>query len=285
MTDIIPCRSALARSRESGHSLRVSDNATSVVPEGGEAAMHAFARMAQLCGGAAVVDDEVLLYRTTSTDPVVWNGALLTADPADPAAVLGRADDFFRRAGRGYGFWIVGSRDARMVSHLREAGFAQFADDPHMIASVSELPPLQQVGGRLATVTTEADRRSFVECASESFHDLGVAPAIWRSVYPSLESVRQDDVVTVVATDGTRPVAAAMGYLDRGVCEIIHVGTVPAARGRGLGAAVTTFVAAQAAERGVKHAVLQSTEMGRAVYRRLGFREIDRYQLFLRSRA
>jgi GNAT superfamily N-acetyltransferase len=244
--------------------------------------MHAFARMAQLCGGAAVADHEVLLYRTTSTDPVVWNGALLTADPPEPAAVLARADDFFLRAGRGYGFWIVASRDARMASHLRETGFAQVADDPHMISSVSELPPLRDLGVRLVTVSTEADRRSFVECAGQSFHDLGVAPATWPSVYPSLESVRQDDVITVVATDSTRPVAAAMGYLDRSVCEIIHVGTVPAARGRGLGAAVTTFVVREAAERGATHAVLQSTEMGLAVYRSLGFREIDRYQLFLR---
>lgn len=260
----------------------MSDDATSGAPEGGEAVMHAFARMAELCGGAAVADDEVLLYRTTSTDPVVWNGALLTADPTDPAAVLARADDFFQRAGRGYGFWIVASRDVRMASHLRETGFDQFADDPHMIASVNELPPLPRLGVRLTTVATEADRRSFVECASQSFHDLGVTPAIWPSVYPSLESVRGDDVVTVVATDSTRPVAAAMGYLDRGVCEVIHVGTVPPARGRGLGAAVTTFVVAEAAERGATHAVLQSTKMGLEVYRRLGFREIDRYQLFLR---
>jgi ribosomal protein S18 acetylase RimI-like enzyme len=232
---------------------------------------------------APLADADVMRSRTTSTEPGVLNGAVLTADPADPAAALDRADAFFQSERRAYGFWVVASRDVHMASHLRGSGFTMIADDPHMIASANDLHVSHQPDAHLSVVSSDADRLAFVSCAGRAFRDLGVDPSTWASVYPSLESVPQYDVITVQASDGTQPAAGAMGYLHQGVCEIIHVATVPDARNRGLGAAVTASVVEEAAARGASHAVLQSTQMGLNVYRGLGFREIDRYQLFLRS--
>ncbi len=172
---------------------------------------------------------------------------------------------------RAYGFWIVASRDHEMARLLRDTGLEQVADDPQMVVPVEEVRRPIERSGHISVVTTEAERRSFVACVSRAFAGLGVDPATWASVYPSLASVRQDDIMAVVAADAGEPVAAAMGYLHDGVCEVIHVGTVPGAQRRGFGAAVTMAVVAEAAARGSTHAVLQATSMGAPVYQRLGF--------------
>ena len=131
-------------------------------------------------------------------------------------------------------------------------------------------------------VTDDSQRRRFVRVAAASFESLGVAPETWESVYPFVDAVAASGIITVVASRDGKALAAAVGYLDAQVCEIIHVGTVPTARGRGLGAIVTSAVMTEARARGAILATLQSTAMGEPVYRRLGFTEIDRYRLYLR---
>lgn len=106
---------------------------------------------------------------------------------------------------------------------------------------------------------------------------------MWPIAYPVLAAVCADDIVAVVAWDGGRPISAAMGYLADDVCEVIHVATLPSARGRGAGATVTASVVVEAQRRGAHLAVLQATEHGEGVYRSLGFEEVDRYRLHLRT--
>lgn len=79
----------------------------------------------------------------------------------------------------------------------------------------------------------------------------------------------------VASLDGA-PVAAAALFVGAGVAGIYNVCTVPEARGRGIGRAVTGAALDEAASRGLRLAVLGSSEMGYSVYRRLGFREVSR---------
>jgi len=56
-----------------------------------------------------------------------------------------------------------------------------------------------------------------------------------------------------------------------GLAGIFCVGTLPHARGQGLGTSVTQAAMRAACQDGVRVAVLQASEMGRPVYERLGF--------------
>jgi predicted acetyltransferase len=58
------------------------------------------------------------------------------------------------------------------------------------------------------------------------------------------------------------------------VASVYGVGTVPDARGRGFGAAITLHPFLDARDQGYHYGVLFATEMGAPVYRRLGFREV-----------
>lgn len=67
------------------------------------------------------------------------------------------------------------------------------------------------------------------------------------------------------------PVATASLVTAGGAAGIYNVTTVEAARGRGIGAAMTVAAARHGASRGLTLATLQASTMGRPVYERIGF--------------
>ena len=85
---------------------------------------------------------------------------------------------------------------------------------------------------------------------------------------------------TVVARLDGRPVAAAQAMLTGEAVAIFNVATLEAARGRGIGAAVTVAVLRDAMERGARFGALESSDMGHLVYRRLGFRDVASLQVY-----
>jgi GNAT superfamily N-acetyltransferase len=88
----------------------------------------------------------------------------------------------------------------------------------------------------------------------------------------------------VARLDG-RPVATAVGALDGEALGIYSVATIPDARGRGIGGAVTMAAIADGRARGARFAVLESSGMGYPVYRRLGFQDAGLFRVLTRSEA
>ncbi|HEY0938358.1 MAG TPA: GNAT family N-acetyltransferase [Trebonia sp.] len=87
--------------------------------------------------------------------------------------------------------------------------------------------------------------------------------------------LRAGQSVLAAARGPNGPLAAGSYQLADGVAEITGVGVLPASRRRGLGAAVTHALAADARARGAGTVFLSATDASVArIYARLGFREI-----------
>jgi GNAT superfamily N-acetyltransferase len=79
-----------------------------------------------------------------------------------------------------------------------------------------------------------------------------------------------------------KAVATCSLFLTGRVAGIYNVSTLPEARGRGIGEAMTWRAVEVGAERGALIASLQASDMGRPVYERMGFRLTAKYLTFAR---
>jgi ribosomal protein S18 acetylase RimI-like enzyme len=85
------------------------------------------------------------------------------------------------------------------------------------------------------------------------------------------------DTAAFVARVGDRPVACAMAVMSGAEAGVYWVATRPDARRRGIGELVTRAAVRAGFERGARVVVLQSTEQGVPLYRRLGFSALTGY--------
>jgi GNAT superfamily N-acetyltransferase len=87
---------------------------------------------------------------------------------------------------------------------------------------------------------------------------------------------RPGAVVYVGYVDG-EPVSTGLGWRTGQTIGVYNIATVPNARKRGIGTAMTERIVEDGAAAGCEVAILQSTEMGRPIYEKLGFRAVVEY--------
>jgi GNAT superfamily N-acetyltransferase len=89
-------------------------------------------------------------------------------------------------------------------------------------------------------------------------------------VLGGLDATRLHEVLALV--DG-EPAGGGTLWVTGRTAGLYNIGTLEAARGRGVGTAVTAALVAGARELGCTEAVLHATDLGAGAYRRLGFTE------------
>lgn len=108
---------------------------------------------------------------------------------------------------------------------------------------------------------------------------------IWCKAYPMPKSLAEtfcSATKTIDYTSGDRanflvgyyngePVATSMIFLGGGVAGLWWVTTMPEARGKRIGTAMTVQPLILAKEKGYRMAILHSSDMGRPIYTKLGF--------------
>jgi ribosomal protein S18 acetylase RimI-like enzyme len=135
---------------------------------------------------------------------------------------------------------------------------------------------------RLGMVHDVAGVRDFASVSARAYAPIGMPPDTTTRIFSSPERVLRPHVLSVLAWLRDAPVAAAQAILSHGIAGIYWVGTVPEARKRGLAEACTRRVGNAAFERGARCVVLQASQQGEPIYRRMGYREICRYAWWVR---
>ncbi len=125
---------------------------------------------------------------------------------------------------------------------------------------------------KIVPVENQADLKTWAHVFINGYE----LPAAWEEAFL--------DLMTGIGLD--QPVRNYLGYLDgepvatsnlflaAGVAGIQCVATLPKARGRGIGAALTLAPLLEARVMGYRAGILQSSDMGFKVYQRLGFQKL-----------
>lgn len=230
--------------------------------------------------GALEQRGDVLLIAGDDPTPVIVNSAFAIGASGDPASILPAAAAFFGRRGHAYGLWTRAHADAALEAVLPAAGFTIDIDLPVMVLEARPASVPLTAGAVLRQVVDEPGVEDFRTADRAGFADDDHERAAVDSAFRDPASLLDPAVAGFVAYVDGVPAAAAMSFTDGGVARVGWVGTVPAYRRRGLGAAVTCAAVLAGFDRGARIAALESSPMGVGLYRSLGFRQITNYRVW-----
>ncbi len=231
-------------------------------------------------------------HLTSPTNPMykgVW-ATHLTSEEAD--AAIDETIAWFRSRHAPFFFWWTGpgTTPADLGERLQARGLIDMAEQAHELAEgivstasgapgmVADLRQMNEAamgqtppGFEIGPVQTEADLQEFKQVLVEAY---GMPEAMADGWLQAARAIGLDQLpwrMYLGRLDG-KPVATNMLFVGGGVAGIFGVATIPSARGKGIGAAISLAPLLEAREMGVDYAVLFATEMAVRVYERVGFR-------------
>ena len=210
----------------------------------------------------------------------------------EPGTVERRLDDLLAVADARHAaflWWLAphhGPSD--LGDRLVRRGFAEVDDTAAMAMDLDHLPAEDEPpdGVRIKLLYDAGDIDTYVDLLMrEMEHSHGVASADARAI--RREHLRgklgnDPDSRRFIAWLDGRPVATSRLSMAGGAAGLYTVVTMPEARGRGIGRAMTLRAFHAGREAGMRIGTLQATEMGFRIYDKLGFEELFRYRMMVR---
>ena len=198
----------------------------------------------------------------------IYNNALLDRGlrPDDRAAAIEAMERAYDSADvERYAAWVHESDDG-MLSDLKSRGFTFDTSTRAMGMALDDISgPVQDVG--IEPLEDWGEYLAYL-------HTVGVPEGLLADTDP------QAYHVLAARIDGEN-VATAIAFDHDGDCGIFNMSTLPKARRRGIGTALTARHVRDAAARGCSTATLQATEMAEGIYASVGFRDLGRFLEYL----
>lgn len=203
---------------------------------------------------------------------VYWAGFSPTEAESRVDAVLER----YRRSGRLPMIWVVApSSGPPSLGRILEARGLQMVFRARGMATdlVASKKVPKPPGLVIERVQTEAQLEQWLRPVARSFEFHPEVTAAYFALFASQGFGPSVPWQLFVGLERGQPVAASRLFCAAGVAGLYHVATLPEARGRGYGTAVTLAATGAAQELGYRTAILTASPEGYPLYRRLGFSE------------
>lgn len=202
------------------------------------------------------------------------NSLFVHAPIADVSGLISEATTFFRHS-LVWRITVPGSLRGSVGPAALAAGMRAAETVPRMFLYPIPPAPTGPAGLTVRRVSTARELREFCSAAGRGF---GIPPWLLRlsmrqlptAVAPGAPTIRR----FVGHVDGS-PVATSAQVTTEGVAGIFFVTTIPEARRHGYGAALTWAALEDARTGGAEASWLQASVMGRPVYEKMGYRQVD----------
>jgi GNAT superfamily N-acetyltransferase len=198
----------------------------------------------------------------------------------------------FGRAGTGFVWWVAPTdRPTDLGARLRAAGMILEGSAPAMAVDLEEVPLDEPAPAELdiVPVTNAVTLDEFLEViAADWLEWTGGAHtsiqrdmlAAWRREIPPKLAAEPVPLRWIGRVDG-HVVATSRVSIGAGVAGLYAISTLAAHRGHGYGRALTIAALRAGRALGYRIGTLQSSDLGYGVYRKLGFRELFTYDIYV----
>jgi ribosomal protein S18 acetylase RimI-like enzyme len=234
-------------------------------------------------GGAEEVRSPRLAW-TIGGSPIDYHNAVVRADLSEPEAEAVSSEVASRLKAQGVpGVWHLGPsmKPANLREILLRGGWKHIGDEPGMAGDLRSLRPTEAPNGvTIREVASEADLEVWTSTLEQGFGE-GPMEAAWAGeVFGRMGLAGQSGWRHYLAFRDGHSVAAASVLTSCGVAGLYFVFTIPEQRRSGIGSAITVAALNSASSKGYRVGVLQASDMAQDLYRRLGFREVCRFELW-----
>jgi GNAT superfamily N-acetyltransferase len=237
-------------------------------------------------GNGEVRDLDGVVVMNCGRDYGVFNIALLTTPVADEASLADRietAAKYFRAHKFRWSFWLCEdlidpAPRRRVRQHFARVAMRPISNSPGMISERIAGPARPLPAIECVPVGDVKTREAFAEITSTTFEipiaiarDVYTPERAWRGAYQGYVGFAKGRPVAIVA------IVAAAGALG-----VYSLGTRPEWRRKGYGEALMRAALDVVRQHtGLDTTILQSTEAGYSLYRRMGFRDVTRFTVYL----
>lgn len=219
-------------------------------------------------------DDDLAMAADSGTGSLFGNGVVLRrpVGAAEWPAVAERLHGFY--AGRPGGDFLVFS--AWPTPDLRPLGFGLVGHPPLMLRPAGPVADEPVAGLEVAEVDGPEAAVAWERTLVDGYPDPGLQPHVPGCVLPE-RALAAPGWRHWVGYLGGEPVATSSAFVGPHHVEVEFISTMPQARGRGVGRAVTVAATLAAPD---LPALLISSDLGNGVYRRLGYQPLLRFTLW-----
>ncbi len=227
------------------------------------------------------VEIERRFVRLVTGEPHPFGNFACMADPADAAGTTAAIDPLLR-CNAPSAVFFTGSVPAAVEKALHGAGFQRHGGLPAMAVEIERLSGTSLPAGyTIARVSNAALRDKWAEVFARGY---ALPLRVGAAFAGGIDGDQRDEAPVQyfwILKNG-EPVCTSLVYLDDGVAGIYGVATLAEERGKGLGAFATAEPLKIAHRLGYRVGVLQASEDGHPVYRRIGFTDFAEVPLYVR---
>jgi len=164
---------------------------------------------------------------------------------------------------------------ANIGESLKAHGFVYEEDVPGMaldLHNISKAIPAPE-GFTVEMIQNASQLQEWRKPFAESFEMPSFAIDALIALFERISFVEKQPYYHVIGRLNGEPVAVGSVFFGAGVASIYNVGTIPAARRKGIGSIVTHALLQKAISEGYRISVLHSSPMGKSVYSKIGYHE------------
>lgn len=222
---------------------------------------------------AAIRESDGVFAFATGLPLSLFNGCIVTEPVA--TAAIDEALEWMEERGLPYRLWIVDELLVGLAGVPERHGLEAHPDPyPGMV-----LHPVPEAPAPAAGVEVVAREDGAPDEVVRVAVESGMSEDFARRLYEG-PFVDDPDVQVFVGRLEGNPAGTSTSIQGGGASGVVAVGTLPAARRRGVGTALSWAAVDAGRRRGFDTVVLQASPMGRPVYEAMGFRTVVTYAEF-----